>query len=218
MAWVVFVALVLGSSLVSFALRSRSHRRRWQLVGGHTVTAGEGAYRASSVTVTSLSEAPAALRALVFTCIAYGRAVTFALLATALYLADAGTDAVAVPMLHALLGYFTAGGALGPVAALLLAASVMRAGNDLLVRDPRRVFQRTRATALASLALHGFVGVNAASRAWLVGLGGRDATRSLETTRVVASVAFVHAALLLALAYAYRPLLTRRSAEAEALA
>ncbi|MFO0601643.1 MAG: hypothetical protein U0324_00645 [Polyangiales bacterium] len=218
MPWLVFSALVLVTSVASYAARERSHRRRWQLVNLPPVTAGEGAYRESSVAPGHLAEAPGPLRFMVLSCIAYGRLVTFALLATALYLADAGTDAIAVPTLHAMLGYFAAGGAVGPVAAMLLAASVMRAGNDLLARDPRRVFVRTRATALASLALHGFVAVNATTGAWLVGLGGRDASVSLHTTRLVATAGAVHALLLLAMVHTYRTQLTARSPQAAAVA
>lgn len=211
MAWALFVALALGSSVVSYAVRERRHRRRWQLVDLPPVAAGAGAYRESRVAGAHLAEAPGPLRLAVFSCIAYGRAVTFALLATALYLAGARTEAVAVPTLHTMLGYFTAGGGVGAVAGMLLAASVMRAGSDLLVRDPRGAFLRTRNTALASLALHGLVAVNAATGAWLVGLGGRDATRSLLTTRYVAAAGALHALALLGLAYAYRPLLTARA-------
>ncbi len=218
MPWLVFSTLVIVTSAASYAARERSHRRRWQLVNLPPVTAGEGAYRESNVAPGHLAEAPGPLRFMVLSCIAYGRLVTFALLATALYLADAGTDAIAVPTLHAMLGYFAAGGAVGPVAAMLLAASVMRAGNDLLARDPRRVFVRTRATALASLALHGFVAVNAATGTWLVGLGGRDASVSLHTTQMVAAAGAVHALLLLAMVHAYRAQLTARSPQAAAVA
>lgn len=218
MPWLVFSALVIVTSAASYAARERSHRRRWQLVNLPPVTAGEGAYRESNVAPGHLAEAPGPLRFMVLSCIAYGRLVTFALLATALYLADAGTDAIAVPTLHAMLGYFAAGGAVGPVAAMLLAASVMRAGNDLLARDPRRVFVRTRATALASIALHGFVALNAATGTWLVGLGGRDASVSLHTTRMVAAAGAVHALLLLAMVHAYRAQLTARSPQSPAVA
>jgi len=218
MPWVIFFALVLFTSAASFAARERSHRRRWQLVHLPPVAAGQGAYREASVAGGHLAVAPGPLRFMVLSCIAYGRLVTFALLATALYLADAGTDAIAVPTLHTLLGYFTAGGAVAPVLAMLLAASVMRAGNDLLARDPRRVFARTRGTALVALALHGFVAVNAATGWWLIGLGGRDATTSLHTARIVAAVGTLHALLLLVLVHAYRGQLTARAAEAPALA
>lgn len=217
MAWIVFTALVVGSSLVSYVLRERRHRRRWQLVNLPPVLAGDGAYREGPVAGATLAEAPGPLRVMVFSCILYGRAVTFSLLAAALYLAHAGTDVVAVPTLHTMLGYFTAGAAVAPVLAMLLAASVMRAGTDLLVRDPRRVFARTRTTALLSLGLHGLVAINAATGAWLVGLGGRDASRSLQTTQVVACAGVAHAVALLLMAYAYRPFLTARSQAAEAL-
>jgi hypothetical protein len=218
MPWALFSALVVVTSVASYALRERNHRRRWQLVNLPPVTAGEGAYREANVAVGHLAEAPAPLRLVVLSCIAYGRLVTFALLATALYLADAGTDAIAVPTLHTLLGYFTAGGAVGPIVAMLLAASVMRAGNDLLARDPRRVFARTRGTALASLALHGFVAANAATGTWLVGLNGRDASRSLHTTQLVATAGALHAVLLLVMIHAYRAPLTARSPQAAVIA
>jgi hypothetical protein len=211
MPWVVFALLVVGTSIVSFVLRERSHRRRWQLVALPPVSVGEGAYRVSKVAVGHLTVAPAPLRFMVLSCIAYGRMVTFALLATALYLANAGTDAIAVPTLHTMLGYFTAGGAIGPVVAMLLAASVMRAGNDLLARDPRQVFVRTRTTAALSLALHGFVSLNAATGTWLVGLGGRDASISLRTTQWVGALGALHAFLLLVMVHFYRRLLTARA-------
>jgi hypothetical protein len=218
MPWVLFSTLVLLTSVGSYVLRERSHRRRWQLVHLPPITAGEGAYREGNVSVGHLAVAPGPLRFMVFSCIAYGRLVTFALLATALYLANAGTDAIAVPTLHTMLGYFTAGGAVGPVLAMLLAASVMRAGNDLLARDPLRVFARTRTTALVSLALHGLVAANAATGTWLVGLGGRDASRSLHTTQLVATAGAVHAVLLLGMVYAYKAVLTARPPEAARIA
>ncbi len=213
MAWIVFAALVVGSSTVSYVLRERRHRRRWQLVGLPPVAAGTGAYRESQIVGGHLAEAPTPLRLMVFSCIVYGRAVTFALLATALYLAGVRTEALAVPTLHTMVGYFTAGGGVGAVAAMILASLVMRAGSDILVRDPRRAFGRTRDTALASAVLHGLVLVNAATGAWLVGTAGRDASRSLVTTRVVAGVALAHAIALLALAYAYRSQLEAKRPE-----
>ncbi len=204
MAWIVFAALVVGSSAVSYVIRERRHRRRWQLVDLPPVPAGAGAYRESRIAGGHLAEAPGPLRLMVFSCIVYGRAVTFALLATALYLAGARTEALAVPTLHTMVGYFTAGGGVGAVVAMILASLVMRAGSDILVRDPRRAFGRTRDTALASVVVHGLVLLNAVTGAWLVGTAGRDASRSLLTTRVVAGAALAHAAVLLALAYAYR--------------
>lgn len=213
MAWIVFAALVVGSSAVSYVLRERRHRRRWQLVDLPPVAAGAGAYRESQIAAGHLAEAPGPLRVMVFSCIVYGRAVTFALLATALYLAGAHTESLAVPTLHTMVGYFTAGGGVGAVVAMILASLVMRAGSDILVRDPRRAFARTRDTALASMVVHGLVLANAWSQAWLVGTAGRDATRSLLTTRWVAAGAFAHAAVLLALAFAYRAELEARRPE-----
>lgn len=214
MAWIVFVALVLGSSVVSYVLRERRHRRRWQLVDLPSVSAGSGAYRESQVAGGHLAEAPGPLRFLVFCCIVYGRAVTFALLATAVYLAGAAAQAIAVPTLHAMVGYFTAGFGVGAIAALVHASMVMRAGSDLLVRDPRGAFRRTRDTALLGLAVHGLVWFNAAATGVLVGVGDRDATQSLDTTRYVAGASAVYSAVMLALVFAYRAALTARRPEA----
>ena len=213
MAWIVFAALVVGSSAVSYVLRERRHRRRWQLVDLPPVPAGAGAYRESRIAGGHLAEAPGPLRLMVFSCIVYGRAVTFALLATALYLAGVGTEALAVPTLHTMVGYFTAGGGVGAVVAMILASLVMRAGSDILVRDPRRAFHRTRFTAAASALVHGAVLVNASTGAWLVGTAGRDATRSLDTTRYVSGAALAHALTLLGLAYLYRAALTAKRPE-----
>ena len=102
------------------------------LVDLPSVSAGSGAYRESQVAGGHLAEAPGPLRVLVFSCILYGRAVTFALLATALYLAGATAQAIAIPTLHAMVGYFTAGFGVGAIAALIHASMVMRAGSDLM--------------------------------------------------------------------------------------
>ncbi len=216
MAWIVFAALVMGSSAISYVLRERRHRRRWQLVDLPPVAAGAGAYRESRIAGGHLAEAPGPLRLVVFSCIVYGRAVTFALLATALYLAGVRTEAIAVPTLHTMVGYFTAGGGVGAVVAMILASLVMRAGSDLLVRDPRRAFERTRNTAFGAVIMHGLVLANALTGAWLVGTGGRDATHSIAMTRWVAAGAFAHGAVLLLLAYVYRGQLTARRPEVRA--
>ncbi len=208
MAWLTFFALVVGSTAVSYVARERRHRRRWQLVEQPRITAGVGAYREGAIAAGNLAEAPAPLRAVVFLCIAYGRAVTFALLATAAYLAGAHTEALAVPTLHVMVGYFAAGGGVGAVVAMIIAALVMRASTDLLVRDPRRVFERTRATALASVALHGLVALNASTGAWIVGTRGRSLDDTLRSTWHLALAASLHGVLLLALAYRYRAELT----------
>lgn len=210
MTWIVFAALVIVSSVVSYVLREQRHRRRWQLVDLPTVNAGVGAYREGMVPQGVMAEAPGALRALAFSCILYGRAFTFALLATALTLAGASLDALANPTLHAMLGYFVAGLGVGAIGVMVLSAYVMRTGSDLLVRDPRGAFARTRNTALASLALHGMVFVNVRWGHLYVGLGTRDASVSLKVTAVVAFGAMLHALALLGLAYAYRAELTAR--------
>jgi hypothetical protein len=204
MAWTLIVALVLASSVISYVLRERRHRNRWQLVALPSVAAGHGAYRQARVEPGSLAEAPGPLRAMVFSCILYGRAVTFAFIATALYLAGVPTEVLAVPTLHALLGYFVAGGGVGVLAALVLASLVMRAGSDLLVRDPAGAYRRTRATAIASVVLHTVVMLNAHAGWWLVGTGGRDASRSLHTTAYVAAAGLAHALALLLMAHVYR--------------
>ncbi len=210
MTWIVFAALVIVSSVVSYVLREQRHRRRWQLVDLPTVNAGVGAYREGMVPQGVMAEAPGALRALAFSCILYGRAFTFALLATALTLVGASLDALANPTLHAMLGYFVAGLGVGAIGVMILSAYVMRAGSDLLVRDPRGAFARTRNTALASLVLHGMVFVNVRWGHLYVGLGTRDASVSLKVTAVVAFGAMLHALALRGLAYAYRAELTAR--------
>ena len=122
MTWIVFTALVIVSSIVSYVLREQRHRRRWQLVDLPTVNAGVGAYREGMVPQGVMAEAPGALRALAFSCIVYGRAFTFALLATALTLAGASLDTLANPTLHAMLGYFVAGLGVGAIGVMILSA------------------------------------------------------------------------------------------------
>jgi hypothetical protein len=204
--------LVFGSSVVSYILRERMHRNRWQLIDLPSRAAGAGAYRSSQVSDGSLFEAPAALRVAAFSCIVYGRTVTFAFIATALELAGVPIHPIGSYTLHTLIGYFVAGLGVGVIAALILSSMVMRVGSDLLLRDPENAFRRTRTTALASLAVHGLIVANSLSGVCLVGLGGRNATQSLGVTNAVAVVCALHALLLLATAYVYRAELSRTRA------
>lgn len=206
-AWLV-VAFVVVSSWVSYRVWEARHRARWQALPSPPVDVGVGAYRTAPVSGSSMPSAPWPLRALAMTCVLYGRAITFALLCTAAHLAGVALPGIALPTIHALLGYFAAGFGVGAVGLLVMGAMVLGVGNDLLVRDHRRAYARARATAIAALALHGAVLVNAGWAHALVGVGGRDIATSLRVTTWVAAGSLAHACVLLALALAYRAQLT----------
>lgn len=214
-----FVAFVLASTVVSYVRRERLYRPRWQSLEQPAVVAGMGAYRSALTAPGRVVAAPLPLRVMAFSCILFGRAMTWTLLATAIGAASVmpSLRPLAETTLRAMLGYFSAGLGVGVVVTLALAAMVLGAGNDLLLRDHRRAFRRVRRVALLSLATHGFVGLHASVPVWLVGVSGRDPAESLAVARVVAAVGFAHAAALLAMAYAYRPALTASSAAAREL-
>jgi hypothetical protein len=214
--WLVFALLVVGSSVASFVARERRFRRRWQNVELPATTVGRGAYREGLASGAMMPSAPLALRVAALSCLVYGRGVTTALVTTALCIADAPLRAVAetsagAPLravaqatLHGLLGYLAGGYGFGALAAIVLAALALGAGNDLLLRNHRHAFKRTRNIALASLALHGFVWANITFHGHIVASSAREVADSLSYARRIAAVAFGHAALMLALAYAYR--------------
>jgi hypothetical protein len=214
-----FLAFVLLSAAVSYARREQRYRPRWQSLERPAVVAGMGAYRSALTVPGRVEAAPLPLRVMAFTCIFYGRAVTWSLLATAVGTASVlpGFRPIAETTLRAMLGYFSAGLGVGVIATLVLAALVLGAGNDLLLRDHRRAFRRARWVALASMAVHGFVGLHATWPLWLVGVSGRDPSASLAVARSVAAIGFAHAAVLLAMAYAYRPQLTALSSSVREL-
>ena len=211
MQWLVFALLVVGSSVASFVARERRFRRRWQNVELPAITVGRGAYREGPASGAMMPSAPLALRIAALSCLVYGRGVTTALVATALYLAGVPVREVAETTLHGLLGYLAGGYGFGALAAILLAALALGAGNDLLLRNHRHAFRRTRNIALASLALHGLVWANITFDGHIVASSARDVAASLAHARVIAAAAFGHAALMLALAYAYRAQLSALS-------
>lgn len=204
MQWLVFALLVVGSSVASFVARERRFRRRWQNVELPAVTVGRGAYREGPASGAMMPSAPLALRLAALSCLVYGRGVTTALVATALYHAGVPVRAVAEATLHGLLGYLTGGYGFGALAAIVLAALGLGAGNDLLLRNHRHAYPRTRNLALASLALHGLVWANITFHGHVVASTAHNVATSLAYARVIAAAAFAHAALMLALAYAYR--------------
>lgn len=214
-----FVGFVLASTVVSYVRRERLYRPRWQSLEGPAVITGLGAYRSGSVISGRIEAAPLPLRVMAFSCILFGRAVTWTLLVTATGAATAlpGLRPVTETTLRAMLGYFSAGLGLGVMVTLGLAAMVLGAGNDLLLRDHRRAFRRVRRVALLSMLTHGLVGLHASFPVYLVGVAGRDPSASLAVARVVAGVTFAHAALLLAMAYLYRAQLTASSAASREL-
>lgn len=214
-----FVAFVLTSTVVSYVRRERLYRPRWQGLEQPAVVAGMGAYRSALTVPGRVEAAPLPLRVMAFSCIFFGRAMTWTLLATAVGAASVvpGLRPVAETTLRAMLGYFSAGLGVGVIITLALAAMVLGAGNDLLLRDHRRAFRRVRRVALLSMITHGFVGVHAAFPVWLVGVSGRDPSASLAVAQVVALVGFTHAAALLAMAYAYREQLSATSSAARLL-
>ena len=212
MQWLVFALLVVGSSLASFVTRERRFRRRWQNVELPAVTVGVGAYREGTATGAVMPSAPLALRIAALSCLVYGRGVTTALLATALFLAGVPLRAVGETTLHGLLGYLAAGYGFGAMAAIVLAALALGAGNDLLLRNHRHAFQRTRNIAVASLCLHGMVWANITFHGHILATTAREIATSLGYARVIATAAFAHAALMLALAYAYRAQLSALTA------
>ena len=204
MQWLVFALLVVGSSVASFAARERRFRRRWQNVELPAITVGRGAYREGPASGAMMPSAPLALRIAALSCLVYGRGVTTALVTTALFLAGLPLRAVAETTLHGLLGYLAGGYGFGALAAIVLAALALGAGNDLLLRNHRHAFRRTRNIAVASLALHGLVWANITFHGHIVASSARDVATSLAHARVISALAFGHAALMLALAYAYR--------------
>lgn len=204
MQWLVFALLVVGSSVASFVTRERRFRRRWQNVELPAITVGRGAYREGAASGAMMPSAPLALRIAALSCLVYGRGVTTALVTTALFLAGFPVRQVAEATLHGLLGYLAGGYGFGAIAAIVLAALALGAGNDLLLRSHRHAFRRTRNIALASLALHGLVWANITLHGHIVASRAGDVATSLAYARVIAAVAFGHAALMLALAYAYR--------------
>lgn len=214
-----FLLLVLVSTAVTYARRERRYRPRWQSLERPAVVTGMGAYRSALTVPGRVEAAPWPLRVVAFTCIFYGRAVTWSLLGTAVGASSLvpGFRPIAATTLHALLGYFSAGFGVGALLSLLLAALVLGAGNDLLLRDHRGAFRRTRNVALLSMALHGVIAAHATWPVWLVGVRGRDPSASLEIARVVAALGFAHAAVLLAMAYLYRAQLTAMSSAARGL-
>jgi len=202
--WLVFALLVVGSLVASFVTRERRFRRRWQNVELPAITVGRGAYREGPATGAMMPSAPLALRLAALSCLVYGRGVNTALITTALYLAGFPFREVAETTLHGLLGYLAGAYGFGAIAAIVLAALGLGAGNDLLLRNHRHAFRRTRNIALASLALHGLVWTNITFHGHIVASSARDIATSLAYARTIAAVAFGHAALMLALAYAYR--------------
>ncbi len=209
MQWLLFALLVVGSSLASFAYRERRYRKRWQNVELPAVTVGQGAYREGPASGAMMPSAPLALRVAALTCLVYGRGVTTALVITGLLLATKRTTqlqsmADAPLPLHALVGYLAGGYGVGAIAAIVLAAMVLGAGNDLLVRNHRHAYRRTRNVAVASLLLHGFVWANITFHGHIVARSAREVAESLAVARTFAPFAFGHAALLLGLAFAYK--------------
>ncbi|MDB4927675.1 MAG: hypothetical protein JWM10_159 [Myxococcaceae bacterium] len=211
MQWLVFALLVVGSSVASFVARERRFRRRWQNVELPAITVGHGAYRAGPASGAMMPSAPLALRVAALSCLVYGRGVTTALVGTALYHAGVPLRGLAEATLHGLVGYLAGGYGFGALAAIVLAALALAAGNDLLLRNHRHAFQRTRNIALASLALHGLVWANITFHGHIVASTARNVADSLAYARSIAAVAFGHAALMLALAYAYRAQLSALS-------
>lgn len=214
-----FVTSVLLSALFTYARRERAYRPRWQSLERPAVVTGMGAYRSALTVPGRVEAAPWPLRVMAFTCIAWGRGVSWSLLATALGAATVvpGLRPVSRTTIHAMLGYFSAGLGVGALATLVLASLVLGVGNDLLLRDHRGAFHRARAVSLASLMVHGVVALHATWPRYLVGVDGRDPGASLAVARVVAGAGFAHAALLLAMAYAYRGQLTAMSSAAREL-
>lgn len=204
MQWLLFALLVVGSSLASFLARERRYRRRWQHVELPAITVGQGAYRAGQASGAMMPSAPLALRLAALSCLVYGRGVTTALVLTALKLAGLPFRTIADTTLHGLLGYLAGGYGFGALAGIVLAAMVLGAGNDLLLRNHRHAYRRTRNVAVASLALHGFVWANITFHGHIVASNARDVAVSLSYARTVAVFAFGHAALMLGLALAYR--------------
>jgi hypothetical protein len=215
--WLCFALLVIGSSVASFVFRERRFRRRWQSVELPATTVGVGAYRQGLASGAMMPSAPLALRIAALSCIIYGRGVTWALITTALYLAGVPVRAVAEATLHGLLGYLAGGYGVGALAAILLAALGLGAGNDLLLRNHRHAFRRTRNIAVASLALHGLVWANITFHGHVVASTAREVAASLNYARFIAAAAFGHAALMLGLAHAYRAQLSALSPAERAL-
>lgn len=205
MQWLLFALLVVGSSLASFVLRERRYRRRWQNVELPAITVGQGAYREGPASGAMMPSAPLALRVAALTCLVYGRGVTTALITTALYLAGLESlRSIAEATLHGLLGYLAGGYGFGAIAAIVLAAMLLGAGNDLLLRNHRHAYRRTRNAAVASLLLHGFVWANITFHGHIAAGSARDVADSLAYARAIAAFAFAHAALMLGLSLAYR--------------
>jgi len=202
--WLLFALLVVGSSLASFLARERRYRRRWQHVELPAITVGHGAYREGHASGAMMPSAPLALRVAALSCLVYGRGVTWALIITALKLAGLPIRTVADTTLHGLLGYLAGGYGFGALAGIVLAAMVLGAGNDLLLRNHRHAYRRTRNVAVASLALHGFVWANITFHGHIVASTARDVAVSLAHARTIAVFAFGHAALMLGLALAYK--------------
>lgn len=213
MPFLAFVAFVVASTVVTYVRRERLYRPRWQSMLQPATVTGMGAYRSSLTVAGRVEAAPLPLRVMAFSCILFGRAVTWTLLITAMGAASAlsGLRPMAETTLRAMLGYFSAGLGVGVVVSLCLAAMVLGAGNDLLLRDHRRAFRRVRRVAVLSLLTHGFVFAHASFPVCLLGVSGRDIGGALSVARWVAGVAFAHAAALLAMAYAYRAQLTASS-------
>ena len=208
MQWVVFALVVLGSSAWSSNVWERRYRRRWQHVELPSLPVGTGAYRHGHATGAVMTAAPLALRAAALSCTVFGRGVTAALLATAAFLAGAPLRGIGEATMHALLGYLAAAFGVGALAAMGLAAMWLGVGNDLLLRNHRSGYRRARAVALASLALHGFVWLNVTLHGPMV---VHVPPASLAHARTLAGFAFVHAAMLLALARAHRAGLDART-------
>lgn len=211
MLWLAFAVLVVGSSIASFISRERRYRRRWQHVPLPAVTVGQGAYREGPAEGAMMPSAPLALRVAALTCLVYGRGVTTALLGAGAYViarppspTELRSMGDAPLPLHALVGYLAGGYGFGALAAIVLASMVLGAGNDLLFRNHRHAYRRTRNVAVASLLLHGFVWANITFHGHIVARTAHDVAESLSVARAFAPFAFGHAALMLGLAFAYR--------------
>jgi hypothetical protein len=203
--WLVFALLVVGSSVASFVARERRFRRRWQNVELPAITVGRGAYREGPRHRRDDAERAAG---------AAPRRAELPRLRPrghhgaghhgALPRGRAAPRRSPRPPSTGCWGYLAGGYGFGALAAIVLAALALGAGNDLLLRNHRHAFRRTRNIALASLALHGFVWANITFDGHIVASSARDVAASLAHARVIAAAAFGHAALMLALAYAYR--------------
>lgn len=208
MQWLLFALLVVGSSLASFLARERRYRRRWQHVELPAITVGQGAYREGQASGAMMPSAPLALRVAAVTCLVYGRGVTtaliIALVTSGLYGRNLPPGSIGEATLHTLLGYLTGAYGVGAIAIVVLAAMMLGAGNDLLLRNHRHAYRRTRNVAVASLVLHGFVWANITFHGHIVATTARNIAESLQHARTIAVFAFGHAALMLGLALAYK--------------